>query len=149
MAISLSAAAQKDKTTVLEICPVFITDTVSSNNFFIEFQPSTIKVYRSKGGLVVRIEQKEQFFTLLFNKNNLKNSKYKVDSYANSKKEVAAKYSFRIGSQVSYVNMTSGAVETNFNKETSLWHIKVNGLLSNYIGPSVTYFKVKAEFYIP
>ena len=77
-------------------------------NFFLEFQPATVKVYRAKGVLTITIEQKDQFFTLLFNRNKLKNTKYKIQSFANSKNELAAKYSFKSGDQVSYVNMTSG-----------------------------------------
>ena len=148
MFFSVLAAAQKESTTLLDKCPVFITDTLSPNNFFLEFQPATVKVYRAKGVLTITIEQKDQFFTLLFNRNKLKNTKYKIQSFANSKNELAAKYSFKSGDQVSYVNMTSGTVETKFNKESSLWQIKVNGLLSNYVGQSVTYFRVKAEFSI-
>lgn len=146
MAFSFSVNAQKEKITVVDKCPVSITDTLTQSNFFLELQPASIKVYRSKAGLTVSIEQKEQYFTLLFSINKLKNVKYKIGSYIKSKKEVVGKYSFRIGEKISYVNMTSGTVETFFNKETMLWKIKVDGLLTNYVGQSVTLFKVKADF---
>jgi hypothetical protein len=146
---SFAASAQKERDTVMNRCPVFITDSVSSNNFFLEHQPSTIKVYRTHGDLTIIIEQREQFFTLFFGVKNLDDKKYKITGSPGSKKDVLAKYSFRLGEQVSYVNMTSGTVETSFNKETKLWNIKVNGLLANFVGQSVTFFKVKADFSIP
>ncbi|HRF19329.1 MAG TPA: hypothetical protein PK977_14235, partial [Chitinophagaceae bacterium] len=62
----LSANAQTERDTVLKRCPVFITDTVSSNNFFIEARPATLKVYRVKGKLTIAVEQRDQFFTLFF-----------------------------------------------------------------------------------
>lgn len=145
---SLTASAQTERDSVLNRCPVYITDSVSSNNFFLEHQPSVLKVYRTKGDLIIAIEQRDQFFTLFFGSKNLDNRKYKIKPNPDSKKDVLAKYSFRSGEQVSYVNMTSGTVETNYNKETKLWNIKVNGLLANFVGQSVTYFKVKADLFI-
>ena len=43
---SLSASSQISRDTVLSRCPVYITDTVSVNNFFLEARPATLKVYR-------------------------------------------------------------------------------------------------------
>ena len=148
MAFSFSALSQQERDTVLNKCPVFITDSVSSNNFFLELQQSTVKVYRLKGNLTITIEQRDQFFTLLFNDKKLINKKYKIGVNTKSKSGVAARYSFRLGDQVSYVNMTGGTVDAAFDKATKLWSIKVAGLLSNYVGQSVTLFKVKADFYI-
>ena len=146
---SLITSAQKERDTVMSSCPVFITDSVSSNNFFLQHQPATVKVYRAKGDLTIAIEQRDQFFTILFGVKNLENKKYKISSRPGSKKEILAKYSFKSGDQVSYVNMTSGTVETNYNKQTKLWSIKLNGLLANFVGQTVTYFKVKADLVIP
>src|SRR5262245_55475882 len=86
--------AQEERDTVLKRCPIYIMDTVSSNNYFIEYQPSTLKVYRVKGDLHISIQQKDQFFTLFFNDKKLKNDKYKI-VVGESKKddEVEAKYS--------------------------------------------------------
>ena len=145
---SLTSSAQEERDTVLKRCPVYITDTVSSNNFFLEFQPSTIKVYRGKGKLVVEIRQRDQFFTMFFRDKRLDDKKYKIRVGARDNDEVEAKYSFRSGQQVSYVDVSSGVVETSFDKEKDLWHFKVNGLLKNLVERSITYYKVKADFYI-
>ena len=146
---SLIVSAQKERETVLTSCPVSITDSVSSNNFFLQHQPATVKVYRAKGDLTIVIEQRDQFFTILFGVKNLENKKYKISAKPGSKKEILAKYSFKSGDQVSYVNMTSGTVETNYNKQTKLWNIRVDGLLANFVGQTVTYFKVRAELFVP
>jgi hypothetical protein len=146
--VSLTAFAQQERDTVLTRCPVFITDTVSSNNFFLEFQPSTIKVYRTKGNLTIRIQQKDQFFTIFFQVKKLKNTKYKLVFGANNRNEAEAKYSFRSGSTASYVDVSSGTIESVFDKEKTLWHIKLNGMLANLVERSVTYYKVRADFYI-
>lgn len=148
IAVSFSVSAQKEMDTVVKRCPVYITDTTGYNNYFLEFQPATIRIDRAKGDLQIVVEQKDQFFSLFFGKKHLENRLYKIKSNAKSNKEVAAKYSFRSGDQVSYVTVTSGTIETIFNKETKLWNIKVNGLLSNYVGRNISYFKVKADFFI-
>ena len=142
------ANSQEERDTTLARCPVYITDTVSLNNFFLEFQPSTINVSRNKGKLTIRIQQKDQFFTMFFHDNKLKNSRYKVTPDANNKNEVGAKYSFRSGSSASFVDISNGFIETNYDKEKELWHLKMNGMLANLVGRSVTYYKVRAEFYI-
>jgi hypothetical protein len=146
--ISFKVFAQEERDTILSRCPVFITDTVSSNNFFIEFQPSTIKVYRAKGNLTIRIQQKDQFFTIFFNTKKLKSTKYKILYGANNRDEVEAKYSFRSGPSASYVDVSSGTIESLFDKEKDLWHIRLNGMLANLVERSVTYYRVRADFYI-
>jgi C-terminal processing protease CtpA/Prc len=145
---SLPIYAQQERDTVLSRCPVFITDTVSSNNFFLEFQQATVKVYRAKGNLTIRIQQKDQFFTIFFNTKKLKSTKYKIVFGANNRDEVEAKYSFRSGVSASYVDVSSGTIESLFDKEKDLWHIKLNGMLANLVDRSVTYYRVKADFYI-
>lgn len=148
LVISESGFSQKEGDTLYRRCPVFIVDTVSGNNFFLAHLPATVKVYRLKGELTVAIEQRDQFFTLFFGKKKLENKKYAIAANPQSKKVVAAKYAFKSGEQVSYVNVNRGTVETTFNKQTGYWHIKVNGILANLVGTSVTYFKVTADFYI-
>ena len=145
---SFSVSAQKEMDTIVKRCPVYLTDTSGYNNYFLEYQPATIRIDKAKGDLSVVIEQRDQFFSLFFGKKHLENTVYKIKSSAKKNSEVAAKYSFKSGDQVSYVTVTSGTVETSFNKETKLWNIKVNGILSNFVGTGVSYFKVKADFYI-
>jgi hypothetical protein len=148
MAVSLTVSAQEERDTLLTRCPIYITDTVSSNNFFLEFQPSIIKVYRVKGDLTIAIQQRDQFFTLFFNDKKLKNEKYKIVKGANKNDEVAAKYSFRSGQQVSYVDVSKGTIESSFDKEKDLWHLKVNGMIANLVERNVTWYRVRADLYI-
>jgi hypothetical protein len=147
---SLSAHAQEEGDTVLNRCPVYITDTVSSNNFFLEVQPATVKVYRQNGKLTVQVAQKDQFFTLFFRDRKLRNTKYKIVSSDRGKWDVNAKYSFRsgTGTAASFVDVSSGNVETIWDKEKQLWRLKVNGMLTTLNDRSVTYYKVKADFFI-
>ena len=145
---SVSVSAQKEMDTLLARCPVYITDTTGYNNYFLEFQPATIRVDKAKGDLSIVIEQREQLFSLFFGKKHFENRIYKIKSSAKKNSEVAAKYSFRAGGQVSYVTVTSGTVETKYNEETKLWNVKVDGILSNYVGRNISYFKVKADFYL-
>ncbi len=148
IASGLSLAAQQERDTVLPRCPVFLTDTITQNNFFLEFQPATVKVYRSRGRLTIAIQQKDQFFTLFFSNNRLKNGKYKIVFSEPDNHEVEAKYSFRSGGSASYVNVNNGEVITTFDKEKDLWHIVVKGMLINLAANSVGYYKVRADFYI-
>ena len=67
---SITVQAQSDSDTTLTQCPELITDTVTANNFFIEARPVLMKVYRVKGKLTIRLEQKDQFFTLYFHEKN-------------------------------------------------------------------------------
>lgn len=148
MLFTVSAFAQQERDTVYKRCPLYITDTVSTNNFFIDRLPATIKVDRVKGDLKIIIQQKDQFFTLFFRDKKLKNTKYKMSSTPDGHSEMLAKYSFRSGDQVSYVDVSSGTVESIYDKEKSLWHLKVNGMIANLVERSVTYYKVRADFYI-
>ena len=54
--ISLSSSAQKEADTVYKRCPVYVTDTVTSNNFFLEFQPATVTVFRARGKLTIQVQ---------------------------------------------------------------------------------------------
>lgn len=146
---SFLAGAQEERDTSLSRCPVFITDTLTSNNFFLEHQPSTVKVYRVKGKLTIAIQQRDQFFTLFFKDKKLKNGEtYRIGVGGSKKVGVEAKYSFRSGGTASYVNVSGGTVETVFDKEKELWRIKVNGTLINLVERSRTYYRVRADFYI-
>ncbi|MBC7874752.1 MAG: hypothetical protein H7Y01_12190 [Ferruginibacter sp.] len=146
--LPLSLLAQEERDTTLKRCPVFITDTVSSNNFFIEARPAILKVYRVKGDLTIVIEQKDQFFTMFFNDKKLRNTKYKISVNPRGNNGLAAKYSFRSGEQVSYVNVASGSVEAAFDEAKQMWRVKVNGMIANLVERSVSYYKVRADFYV-
>jgi len=146
--ISCLASAQESTDSTYKRCPLFITDTVSSNNFFIEALPATIRVFRVKGDLTIEIRQKEQYLTLFFHSKKLKNRTYKILKGGNNRPEVESRYSFRSGEQVSYVDLSKGTLESVYDKEKKLWRIKVNGLMANMVDRSVTYYKVKSDFYI-
>lgn len=146
MMLSLSVAAQLQRDTTLSRCPVFIIDTVSGNNFFNEARTATLKVFRVKGDLSIAIEQKDQMFSLFFRDKRLKNTKYKIQANPDSRNEIAAKYTFHIGDQVSYISVASGTVEVLYDKEKEVWRLKVNGLIANFVEKSVSYYKVKANF---
>jgi hypothetical protein len=148
LGISLQGFSQQERDTVLNRCPVFITDTVSVNNFFLEFQPTTLKVYRVRGDLTVMVQQRDQFFTLFFRDKKLRNAKYKIETDPGGKYELAAKYSFRSGEQVSYVNVEKGTVDCTFDKDKNMWHLKVGGLIANLVERSVTYYKVRADLFL-
>lgn len=145
--ISLPAFSQQEKDTVYKRCPVFITDTVSLNNFFIEGLPAIIKVERDRGEVKIVIQQKDQFFTIFFRDRKLKTGKYKLKTNPGGR-DAAAKYSFRSGDQVSYVNVSSGLIDVSFDKEKDMWQLKVNGMIANMVERSVTYYRVRADFYI-
>ncbi len=150
LAVSGLVSAQDDRDTTLPRCPVFITDTLTSNNFFLEHQPSTIRVYRVKGKLTIAIQQREQFFTLFFrdNKKLKDGEKYRIGVGGSRKVDLEAKYSFRSGGTASYVNVSNGVVEAIFDKEKDMWRVKVNGTLINLVERSVTHYRVRADFYI-
>ncbi len=145
--ISIPASSQQEKDTVYKRCPVFITDTVSLNNFFIEGLPATIRVERDRGEVKIVIQQKDQFFTIFFRDRKLKTGKYKLKTNPGGR-DAAAKYSFRSGDQVSYVNVSSGLIDVTFDKQTKLWNLKVNGMIANMVERSVTYYKVRADLHI-
>ena len=145
---SLTVSAQQERDTIYRRCPLYITDTVSSNNFFIEGLPATITVDRVKGDLKIVIKQKDQFFTMFFRDKRLKNTKYKLSVSPDGGNELIAKYSFRSGDQVSYVNVSSGTIDVTFDKEMKLWRLKVNGMIANLVERAVTYYRVRADFQI-
>ena len=147
--ISLAVSAQEERDTVFKRCPVFITDTVSANNFFIEGQACTMTVSRVKGDLKVVVQQRDQFLSIFFKNNKLRTGKYKIKLYADDKDEVAVKYSFRSGDQVSYVNVSSGQIDASFDKEKSLWKLKLNGMIANMVERHITYYKVRTELFFP
>lgn len=145
---TFTLSAQEDGDTTLTRCPVFITDTVTSNNFFIEGRPCTIRVYRVKGDLTIVLEQKEQFLTLFFPEKRLRSTRYKIFTNPEGRNELAIKYSFRSGDQVSYVDVVNGTVETSYDKEKKYWTVKVDGTIANLVERTVSYYKVKANFNI-
>ena len=147
--ISTSVFAQQERDTVLKRCPVAITDTVSSNNFFIEALPATLKVYRVKGKLTIQVQQKEQFFTVFFHDKKLRNTTYDIAIGSRSRSEVEATYSFKSGEQVSYINVSSGKLEASYDKEKKRWRVKVNGLIANLVDRSVTYYRARTELFFP
>ena len=103
MFISLPVIAQEERDTTLSRCPVYITDTASANNFFIEGRPVVLKVYRMKGKLTIKVEQRDQFFTLYFHEKRLKNTTYKIKQGSKSRGEVEGAYTFKSGEQTSFV----------------------------------------------
>jgi hypothetical protein len=143
---SYRVAAQEEGDTVYSRCPVAITDTSGYNNYFTPHQSATVKLEKIKGGLVITIQQRDQFFTMFFRQKKLDVRKYKIKVGANDKDELDAKYSFRSGGRASYVNVTSGIVDVTYNKESHVWNLKVDGMLSNLVERSVAYYKVKADF---
>lgn len=147
--ISFTVAAQQESDSVMRRCPVYITDTITANNFFLEAQPCTLSVSRVKGELKVVVQQRDQFFTIFFRQPKLKNSKYRIKVSADDKDEAAAKYSFRSGDQVSYVNVANGTIEAEFDKEKKLWHLKLNGMIANLVERSITYYRVRTELFFP
>lgn len=140
--------AQVSEETTLNRCPVYITDTVSSNNFFIEARPATLKVYRVKGKLTVAVDQRGQLVSFYFHDKRLKTGKYKIEAGSRSSREVEAIYSFKSGDQVSFIDISSGTINVTYDKEAKLWNLQINGMLANMVEGSVTYYKVKADLSI-
>lgn len=147
MSFAAAASGQEERDTILRRCPLFITDTVSSNNFFIEGLPATLKVFRVKGDLTIVIQQKDQFFTLFFGDRKLKTGIYKIKVNAKDR-DVSAKYSFRSGNQVSYVDVANGTVDCSFDEGKNMWRLKVKGMIANLVERSITYYKVRADFFV-
>ncbi len=141
-------SAQVERDTTLNRCPVFITDTVSSNNFFIEARPCMIRVYRVRGDLTIVLEQKDQFLTIFFREKKIRSTRYNIFTRPEGRNEISVKYSFRSGDQVSYVDVSKGTVETSYDTEKKAWKIKVNGMIANLVDRTVTYYKVRADFNI-
>jgi hypothetical protein len=146
--LSIKGFSQQTRDTVLSRCPVFILDTVSGNNFFIEGRPCTLKVYKVRGNLNVQVEQKDQFFTIFFHIGKLKNGKYGIATGSNARGEVAVKYSFKSGDQASYIDVVKGYVDCRFDKEKKMWRLKTDGLIANMVERGVSYYKAKAELWI-
>jgi hypothetical protein len=138
-----TAVAQVEKDTTLAHCPVFITDTVSANNFFIEARPVVLKVYRVKNKLTIRVEQKDQFFTLYFHEKKLRNATYKIEAGSTGKSEVEAAYSFRSGDQSSYISVAKGSIDCFFDPEKQSWQLKISGLIINQVERAATHYRVK------
>lgn len=148
LVMMFSASAQEERDSTLNRCPVFITDTATSNNFFIEGRPCTIRVNRDHGELKIVVEQRDQFLTLWFPERKLRSNKYKIQTRSDNRNEIIVKYSFRSGDQVSYVNVSNGTVETKYDKASKLWAIKVNGTIANLVDRTITYYRVRADFNI-
>jgi hypothetical protein len=147
--MSFSVSAQKEEDTLYKICPVSVLDTATGNDYFIEHQPATVKTSRNGGDIKIVIEQKNQFFTLFFHTRKFKSKgKYKILPDAISNDEVSAKYSFRSGESVAYIDVSKGMIETLYDKATKLWHVKITGLIANMGDTRVSYFKAKADFFI-
>jgi len=147
--MSICSYAQRETDSVYARCPVGVLDTLTGNNYFIAHQPATVKAYRNHGDFVVVVEQRGQYLTLMFHTRNLRSKKkYKITLDDNGRAELTAKYSFRSGESVAFIDVSSGTVETTYDKVTKLWHLVVNGLIANMGDTKVTYFKAKGDFYI-
>lgn len=146
--ISTAVQAQPEKDTTLSQCPVFITDTVTANNFFIEARPVLLKVYRVKGKLTIRVEQKDQFFTLYFHDKKLRNTTYKIQAGSTGKSEVEAAYSFRSGEQSSYISVARGSIDCYFDTEKQSWQLTISGLIINQVERAVTHYRVKGKLVV-
>lgn len=148
--LSTSLQAQKTSDSLYRNCPVSVVDTLTGNNYFIERQSAQVKVYRISGDLRIVVEQRNQFFTIMFHLRKLKNkAKYSISSDAAARDEVTAKYSFKSGDDVAYIDVSSGKVEATYDKTTKLWRIKLSGLISNLGESRVSYFKAKADITFP
>jgi hypothetical protein len=148
IASSFTVQAQQERDTTLSRCPVAVTDTVSSNNFFIEARPAVLKVYRVRGKLTIRVEQRDQYFTLLFHSKRLKNGTYDIEPGSKARSEVEATYSFRSGEQVAYIVLSGGYIESAFDKTKNMWRIKVNGKITNLADQTLSYYRVKADLWV-
>ncbi|HWR32716.1 MAG TPA: hypothetical protein VN451_04295 [Chitinophagaceae bacterium] len=146
---SLQLFSQREADSTYSRCPVALTDTTTGNNYFIEHLPASVKTYRNHGNFTVVIEQKNQFLTIFFHARKLSTKgKYSIGVGETGRNEVTAKYSFRSGESVAYLDVSSGKVETSYDKSTKLWHIKLTGLVANMGDTKVTYFKMKADLFL-
>ncbi len=146
--LSFNLNAQEDRDSTLSNCPVYITDTVSTNNFFIEARPSLLKVYRVRGKLTIAVDQKGQLVSFYFHSRRLKEGTYDIMPGSRGSMEVEAIYSFKSGEQASYISLSNGTIDVSYNKETEYWNLKVNGLIANLVERDVSYFRVKANLFI-
>jgi hypothetical protein len=146
--LSSATHAQVERDTVLSRCPVYITDTVSSNNYFIAGRPATLKVYRVKGDLTIVVEQRDQFFSLFFHERKLRNTTYDITPGSKGRSEVESSYTFKSGDQVAYIALSDGTVQSTWDKEKKMWKVTVNGVLTSMSDRTLSYYKVKAEYMI-
>ena len=147
--ISTTAFSQHEGDTIYKRCPVAVKDTATGNNYFIEHQPATVKTYRNRGDLTIVIEQKSQFFTMFFHIKRLSTKgRYDITAGEAGRGDITAKYSFKSGESVAFIDVVSGKVESSYDKTSKLWHIKLTGLIANMGGSGVSYFKATADFYI-
>lgn len=146
--ISFSAASQVSRDTVLSRCPVYITDTVSVNNFFLEARPATLKVYRVKGDLTVVVEQRDQFFSLFFHEKKLRNMTFDIEPGSKGRGEVEAAYSFKSGDQTALISLSDGKIDCSFDKDKKMWRLKVNGTITNMSDRTLSYYRVRAELWL-
>jgi len=145
---SLSASSQISRDTVLSRCPVYITDTVSVNNFFLEARPATLKVYRVKGDLTVVVEQRDQFFSLFFHEKKLRNTTFDIEPGSKGRGEVEAAYSFKSGDQTALISLSDGKIESSFDKDKKMWRLKVNGTITNMSDRTLSYYRVRTELWL-
>jgi hypothetical protein len=145
---SLSASSQISRDTVLSRCPVYITDTVSVNNFFLEARPATLKVYRVKGDLTVVVEQRDQFFSLYFHEKKLRNTTFDIEPASKGRGEVEAAYSFKSGDQTALISLSDGKIESSFDKDKKMWKLKVNGTITNMSDRTLSYYRVRTELWL-
>lgn len=145
---SLSASSQISRDTVLSRCPVYITDTVSVNNFFLEARPATLKVYRVKGDLTVVVEQRDQFFSLFFHEKKLRNGTFDIEPGSRGRGEVEAAYSFKSGDQTALISLSDGKIESSFDKDKKMWRLKVNGTITNMSDRTLSYYRVRTELWL-
>lgn len=145
---SLVSTAQVSRDTVLNRCPVYITDTVSVNNFFLEARPATLKVYRVRGDLTIQVEQRDQFFTLFFHEKRLRATTYDIEPGSRGRGEVEAAYSFRSGDQTALISLTDGKIESTFDKEKKMWRVRVNGVITNMSDRTLSYYRVRTDLWL-
>lgn len=149
MLISFQAFSQKEGDSTYSRCPVSLKDTATGNNYFVEHLPAKVTTYRNHGNFTIVIEQKNQFLTIFFNTRKLSSKgKYSIGVGETSRGDVTAKYSFRSGESVAYLDVSNGKVETSYDKATKLYHVVLVGLVANMGETKVTYFKIKADLYL-
>ncbi len=145
---SLATMAQHTGDSVYQRCPVSIYDTITGNNYFVVAQKATVKTYVDRGDFTISVEQKTQYLTIMFNEKKLSSrGRYDIGVDVGGKHNVAIKYSFRSGTEVAYLDVSSGTVTSTYDKATKLWHVTIAGLLANMGDTRVNYFKVKGDFY--
>jgi hypothetical protein len=148
LVFTLPAWSQHTGDSVYQRCPVSIYDTLTGNNYFIIAQKATVHTYHDRGNFTISIEQKGQFLTLMFNEKKLSTKgKYDIGVDVGGKHNVSVKYSFRSGTEVAYLDVSSGTITSAYDKTTKLWRVVFNGLLANMGDTRVSYFKVKGEVY--